>query len=152
MTRYLLDTKVIMRFCNPSDIQHQLATNAISILLAQADECFLTAQVIVEFWVVSTRPTEVNGLGWTVERTRSIIDQLLDRFPLLEESSQIFPNWLNLVTNNKVIGKRTHDTRIIAAAIANRITHLLTFNPSDFTGLSNVVVTHPQELVTVEGN
>jgi predicted nucleic acid-binding protein len=152
MTRYLLDTKVIMRFCNPSDIQHQLATNAISILLAQADECFLTAQVIVEFWVVSTRPTEVNGLGWTVERTRSIINQLLDRFPLLEESSQIFPNWLNLVTNNKVMGKRTHDARIIAAAIANRITHLLTFNPSDFTGLSNVVVTHPQELVTVEGD
>jgi hypothetical protein len=40
----------------------------------------------------------------------------------------------------------------VAAASANGITHLLTFNPSDFTGLSNIVITHPQELVTVEGN
>jgi predicted nucleic acid-binding protein len=152
MTSYLLDTNVVMRFCNPSDVQHQLATDAISRLLAQADECFLATQVIVEFWVVATRPTEVNGLGWTIEQTRSIIDQLLDRFPLLEESPQIFPNWLNVVTTGKVMGKRTHDARIIAAMLANGITHILTFNPSDFTGMSNITIIHPQELVALEGN
>jgi predicted nucleic acid-binding protein len=100
MTRYLLDTNVVMRFCNPSDVQHQLATDTISRLLMQSDECLLVTQVIIEFWVVATRPTQVNGLGWTVEQTRSTIDQLLDRFPFLEESPQIFPNWLNLVTTN----------------------------------------------------
>jgi len=66
MTRYLLDTNVVMRFCNPSDIQHQLATNAISRLLMQSDECSLVAQVVIEFWVVATRPTQVNGLGWSM--------------------------------------------------------------------------------------
>lgn len=152
MTSYLLDTNVVMRLCNPSDVQHQLATDAISRLLTQADECWLVAQVIVEFWVVATRPTEVNGLGWTIEQTRSTIDQLLDRFPLLEESPQIFPNWLNLVTNSKVMGKRTHDARIIASMLANGITNILTFNPSDFTGISNITITHPQDLVALEGN
>jgi predicted nucleic-acid-binding protein len=85
MTRYLLDTNVVLRFCNPSDVQYNLATDAISRLLSQGDECFLTAQVLVELWVVATRPVEVNGLGWAVEETRSTIDQLLNRFPLLEE-------------------------------------------------------------------
>jgi len=146
MTRYLLDTNVVMRFCNPSDVQHQLATDAISRLLMQSDECLLVTQVIIEFWVVATRPTQVNGLGWTVEQTRSTIDQLLDRFSFLEESPQIFPNWLNLVTTNKVMGKRTHDARIIAAMIANGITHLLTFNPSDFAGISSITIVHPQDL------
>jgi predicted nucleic acid-binding protein len=146
MTRYLLDTNVVMRFCNSSDVQHELATDAISHLLMQSDECLLVTQVIIEFWVVATRPTQVNGLGWTVEQTRSTIDQLLDRFPFLEESPQIFPNWLNLVTTSRVMGKRTHDARIIAFMLANGITHLLTFNPSDFAGISGITVTHPQDL------
>lgn len=146
MTRYLLDNNVVMRFCNPSDVQHELAADAISRLLMQSDECLLVTQVIIEFWVVATRPTQVNGLGWTVEQTRSTIDQLLDRFPFLEESPQIFPNWLNLVTTNRVMGKRTHDARIIAAMLANGITHLLTFNPSDFAGISSITIIHPQNL------
>jgi len=84
----------------------------------------LTAQVLVELWVVATRPIAVNGLGWTGEQTRSTIDQLLNRFPLLEESSQIFPNWLDLVTTRKVKGKRTHDARIVAVMLTHEITHL----------------------------
>jgi len=135
-----------MRFCNPSDVQHKLATDAISCLLMQSDECLLVTQVIIEFWVVATRPTQVTGLGWTVEQTRSTIDQLLDRFPFLEESPQIFPNWLNLVTTNRVMGKRTHDARIIAAMLANGITQLLTFNPIDFAGISSITIIHPQNL------
>ncbi|MEB3149600.1 MAG: hypothetical protein VKL60_11310 [Sphaerospermopsis sp.] len=39
MTRYIIDTNVVMRFCNPSDVQHHLATEAISRLLAHEDEC-----------------------------------------------------------------------------------------------------------------
>jgi predicted nucleic acid-binding protein len=145
MTRYLLDTNVVMRFCNPSDVQHKLATDAISRLLMQSDECLLVTQVIIEFWVVATRPTQVNGLGWTIEQTRSTIDQLLDRFPFLEESPQIFPNWLNLVTDNGVMGKRTHDARIIAIMLANGIIHLLTLNPNDLAGISGITIIHSQD-------
>jgi predicted nucleic acid-binding protein len=150
MTSYLLDTNVVMRFCNPADVQYQLATDAIAHLLLRSDECFIATQVIIEFWVVATRPTQVNGLGWTVEQTRSTIDQLIDRFPLLEESPQIFPNWLNLVTTNKIMGKRTHDARMIAAMLANGVTHLVTFNPSDFSGISTITVIRPQDLVLSE--
>lgn len=116
----------------------------------RTDECLLAPQIIVEFWVVATRPPQVNGLGWAVEQTRSTIDQLLDRFPLLQESPQIFPNWLNLVTTNRVMGKRTHDARIVAAMLANGITHLLTFNPVDFAGISNITAIHPQDLASFE--
>lgn len=152
MTRYLLDTNIVMRLCNSSDLQHKLATNAVSRLLMQSDECFLATQVIIEFWVVATRPTQVNGLGWSVEQTRSMIDQLLARFPVLAESRQIFTNWLNLVTTNRVMGKRTHDVRLVAAMLANEMTHLLTFNPSDFAGISSITITHPQDLNPFDTN
>ncbi len=147
MTRYIIDTNVVMRFCNPSDVQHHLATDAISRLLTQGDECFLTAQILVEFWAVATRPVEVNGLGWSVETTRKTIDQVLRRFPLLKDSEDIFPNWLNLVTINKVMGKRTHDVRIVAVMLAYQVTHILTFNPSDFLLTTSIVVVRPQELL-----
>ncbi|VXD13140.1 PilT protein [Planktothrix serta PCC 8927] len=150
MIRYLLDTNVILRFCNPSDVQHDLATEAISYLLNQGDECFLTGQVLIELWVVATRPVEVNGLGWTTEKTRQIIDELLNRFPLLEESPQIFFTWLDLVTTNQVMGKRTHDARLMAVVLANNITHILTFNSSDFAVKSMITVICPQQLVTLK--
>lgn len=35
MTRYLLDTNVVLRFCNPSDIQHGLTTDAVSLFVIQ---------------------------------------------------------------------------------------------------------------------
>jgi predicted nucleic acid-binding protein len=152
MIRYLLDTNVILRFCNPSDVQHDVATEAISYLLNQGDECFLTGQVLIELWVVATRPVEVNGLGWTTEKTRQIIDELLNRFPLLEESPEIFFTWLDLVTTNQVMGKRTHDARLIAVLLANNITHILTFNSSDFAVKSMITVICPQQLVTLKNS
>ncbi|MBR8836780.1 MAG: type II toxin-antitoxin system VapC family toxin [Stigonema ocellatum SAG 48.90 = DSM 106950] len=152
MTKYLLDTNVVLRFSNPSDMQHRLATDAVSFLLGEGNECWLTAQVLVEFWAVATRPLEVNGLGWTIGQTRSTIDKLCERFPKLEESSQIFPNWLDLVTTSKVMGKRTHDARIVAVMLTHEITHLLTFNPSDFAVTSSITIVRPQELIVLEAD
>lgn len=150
MTKYLLDTNIVLRFSNPSDSQHELATAAVSTLLMQSDECYLTAQVLVELWVVATRPANVNGLGWSVKQTRHVIDQLLDRFPMAEEASQIFPTWLNLATANQVVGKRTHDVRIIAVMLTCEISHVLTLNPDDFLDIPGIIVVHPQDIVSLE--
>ncbi|MGB7415020.1 MAG: type II toxin-antitoxin system VapC family toxin [Thermosynechococcaceae cyanobacterium] len=147
MPRYLLDTNVVLRLSNPSDAQHGLVTDAISTLLLQGDECWLTAQILIELWVVATRPTDVNGLGWSIEQTRSIIDQLLDRFPITEEGSLIFTNWLTLVTDNRIKGKRTHDARIASVMLASDVNHILTLNPKDFAGISNITVVQPHEVV-----
>jgi predicted nucleic acid-binding protein len=147
MVKYLLDTNIILRFSNPSDTQHALATKAVAALLMQGDECYLTAQVLIELWVVATRPANVNGLGWSIEQTRNIIDQLLDRFPVADETTQIFPNWLTLVTDHQIKGKRTHDARIVAVMLASGISHILTLNPNDFAGIPDIAIVHPQEIL-----
>lgn len=140
MTKYLLDTNIVLRFSNPSDEQHSVVTEAVSVLLMQADECYLTAQVLIELWVVATRPVDVNGLGWSVEQTRNVIDQMLDRFPMAEETPQIFSNWLDLVTENQIKGKRTHDARIVAVMLTSNISHVLTLNPDDFADMPGIEV------------
>ncbi|ESA34563.1 twitching motility protein [Leptolyngbya sp. Heron Island J] len=147
MTKYLLDTNVVLRFSNPSDSQHDLATEAVATLLFQGNECYLTAQVLIELWVVATRPVDVNGLGWSVEQTHDVIEQLLNRFPMADETSQIFPSWFALVTDNQIKGKRTHDARVMAVMLTSGMSHILTLNPNDFSGVPGISIVHPQQIL-----
>ena len=97
--------------------------------------------------MVATRPINVNGLGWSVEQTCNVIDQLIERFPVAEEIPQIFSTWLTLVTENQIQGKRAHDARIVAVMLASGISHVLTLNPTDFSGIPGIAVVHPQEII-----
>ena len=120
MTRYLIDTNVLLRSAVGTSARNPVAAGAISILLARGDELLLAPQVLMEFWSVATRPVAVNGLGWPVDVVRSEIDKLLDQFPLLPETPAVFGEWLRLVTDHRVIGKQVHDTRLVAMMITIR--------------------------------
>ncbi|MCZ7671733.1 MAG: type II toxin-antitoxin system VapC family toxin [Chloroflexi bacterium] len=150
MTTYLLDTNIILRFSNPSDAQHELVANSVAAILANGDECYLAPQVLIEMWVVATRPTDVNGLGWSTTYTRNIIEQLMQRFPIAEELPQLFPTWLELVSTQQISGKRTHDARIVALMKTASIEHILTLNPSDFSNIPDITVVHPRNVMDGE--
>jgi predicted nucleic acid-binding protein len=147
MALYLLDTNVVLRLANADDVQHEMVSEAVSRILAQEQECCLVAQVLIEFWVVSTRPVEVNGLGWTAPYSEESIAQLLNRFPLLEDRPEIFTLWQQLVATNNIVGKRAHDVRITAAMLTHGITHLLTFNTQDFIQVPGITVAAPQSVM-----
>ncbi|MEC4818445.1 MAG: type II toxin-antitoxin system VapC family toxin [Scytonema sp. PMC 1069.18] len=148
MTAYLLDTNILLRMSDGNSQFHLLAGKATAKLLIQGHQVYITSQNIIEFWVVATRPVEVNGLGWTAEKTRTEIEQLLSQFPLLEETPQVFSRWLNYVTAYKVMGKRVHDARLIAVMLEHGVTHLLTFNTDDFSNREGIVIVHPQIVMT----
>ncbi|KPQ35419.1 MAG: PIN domain [Phormidesmis priestleyi Ana] len=77
----------------------------------------------------------------------SVIEQLLSRFPIADETSQIFPSWFALVNDHQIKGKRTHDARIVAVMLTSGISHILTLNPNDFFGVPGITVVHPHEVV-----
>lgn len=146
MARYILDTNVVLRLANPDDNLNRLVTDAIVTLLTAESECYLIPQVLIEFWVVVTRPTQVNGLGWSPLQAATAMSQLLERFPFLEDQPEIFAIWRQLVLSHSVMGKRAHDTRIAAAMVTHSITHLLTFNIQDFIQIPGITVTSPQQI------
>ncbi len=145
ITKYLLDTNILLRASDLNALQHPLARDAIYQLLIQGNQCCLTLQILVEFWVVATRPTDVNGFGWTFQRTMEQISQFLSRFIVLEENAQILENWLKLVALYEIKGKRTHDIRLIAVMQSHGITHLLTFNPRDFICPAGLKIISPDQ-------
>jgi predicted nucleic acid-binding protein len=150
MVAYLLDTNILLRMSDGNSPTHLLAGEATAKLLMQGHQVYITSQNMIEFWVVATRPVEVNGLGWSAEQTRSEVEQIVSQFPLLEETQEIFTHWLNYVTANKVMGKRVHDARLIAVMLAHGVTHLLTFNTDDFRNKEGIVIVHPQAVIRTE--
>ena len=44
------------------------------------------------------------------------------------------------------MGKQAHDARLVAAMIAHRLTHLLTFNTDDFKRFSEITVVAPRSI------
>ncbi|MBD1824176.1 PIN domain-containing protein [Cyanobacteria bacterium FACHB-DQ100] len=147
MAQYLLDTNILLRLSDPASPDQTRMFATIAQILTQGDQCCITAQVLIELWVVATRPTNVNGLGWTIEQTENAIVRLSAQFSFLRETEAIYPTWRNLVTAHRVKGKRTHDLRLIAVMQTHVVTHLLTLNPRDFPDVLGITIVHPQDLL-----
>jgi predicted nucleic acid-binding protein len=151
MNAYLFDTNIWLRAVQRESPHHALAVNALAALLARGDAIYLTAQNLIEFWSVASRPSEANGLGWPVTTVRQEVDQLLAQFPLLEETPAIFAYWRQLVTDHQITSRRVHDARLVAAMLAHGVTHLLTFNGDDFRAYDEIAVVAPADVLTDPG-
>ncbi|MCP6762090.1 MAG: hypothetical protein NHB32_25830 [Fischerella sp. CENA71] len=73
MTDYLLDTNILLRSRDISSPDYNLVDCTIRYLISNNHQCFITPQVLIELWVVATRPVAVNGLGWTSEETERAV-------------------------------------------------------------------------------
>ena len=129
---YLLDTNVITRIANPMDAQHPVAKNAVEMLLAQGEALYVTPQNLIEFRVIATRPTDANGLGWSMADTESWTAKFEAMFGMLTENGLIFLHWKTLMNVTGTIGKPAHDGRLASVAHVYGVPHILTFNVKDF--------------------
>lgn len=132
MNAYLLDTNILLREANTSDVKHTLVHTALTTLHLSGVILYLTPQVLIEFRNVATRPVQYNGLGMSASEVESETERFKRIFPLLPETTIIFPAWELIVKTNAVIGKQVHDARLVAVCKAAGIDHLLTFNVQDF--------------------
>lgn len=89
---YLADTNVVARWVLPNDPQYPTIRQALFILQARRKIVDITAQVLVEFHALATRPAEANGLGWTAADARNEAHKIEAVFPLLPEVDTIYPH------------------------------------------------------------
>jgi predicted nucleic acid-binding protein len=146
MSDYLLDTNILLRSRDLASPDYNLVDRTIRYLISNKHRCFMTSQVLIEFWVVATRPVSVNGLRWTPEETELAVQMLINQFEWLEETPDIFRIWLSLATTQRISGKRIHDLRIQAVALAHNISHILTLNPKDFVAVEGITIVHPNSI------
>lgn len=142
MPAWLIDTNVLLRSVQQESIHFESADRAIRILAASPDDIYISMQNVAEFWCVATRPSDVNGLGWSVEMAANEIEALSQRF-LIIPGENIFDIWFHLVKTHDVRGKKVHDTRLVAVMKAHNIENLLTFNTDDFKLYKEINAVHP---------
>jgi hypothetical protein len=118
---YLADTNIYLR----------LVSKAVASLLQAGNTLLIASQSVYEFWAVATRPVAANGLGWSTQQTRSVVDWLTTEFELVPDSPDAYMHWLELVTTHSVSGKPTH---------------LLNSNGIDFNWYTEINAVHPSEV------
>ena len=123
------------------------AKEAVAELLANGEDVHVVPQIIVEFWVVCTRPVGDNGLGLSAAETDVEITKILSLMNLLPDTPKLFQVWRELVVRYSVIGKPAHDTRIAAAMIVHGIDNIITFNDGDFRRYSEITALTPKEVI-----
>jgi predicted nucleic acid-binding protein len=133
---HLVDTSVLARLANTTDALHAVAIRAVVELHQRGDVLHITAQNLVEFRNLATRPKAVNGLGLLAVDAEAKTAVFEGKFPLLAETPDIYPAWKSLVGALGVIGKRVHDARLVAVCHVHRVTHLLTFNVAHFVRMA----------------
>jgi predicted nucleic acid-binding protein len=144
---YLMDPNVLGRLANRTDAQHGVASQAVVELHRRGEVLHVTPQVLVEFRNVATRPISLNGLGISTVDAEAQAAGFEAAFVLLAETPDIYPAWKALVGALGIIGKQVHDARLVAVCHVHAVTHLLTFNVSDFVRMAGlrpgVVVVDP---------
>jgi predicted nucleic acid-binding protein len=145
---YLSDTNILLRSAQPAHPMHAEAVAAVEALLNSGEAVCIVPQNIVEFWGVATRPAQHNGLGLTPTEADQEVIRLETLLTLLPETPAIYSHWRQLVVAHAVSGVQVHDARLVAAMQAHGLTHVLTFNTTDFQRYAGITVVHPQDLLT----
>lgn len=129
---YLIDTNVLLRVLHSTDSLSPLAETVVRELLSNGHELHATTQNFIEFWNVSTRPINRNGMGLSPANAIGLLLKAERLFPLLLDLPTVYAEWRELVVNYGVSGVQVHDARLVATMLVHGVTHILTFNTSDF--------------------
>jgi predicted nucleic acid-binding protein len=140
---FAVDTNVLLLSIDDGHAAQPVAQNGLLGLRNQGETLSVFPQNLVEFWAVATRPIANNGLGWSVDRAKEELENLKYLFEVLSDTGAVFSEWERLVVHHRVAGKQSHDARLVAAMLVHDVTHLITFNTSDFKRYDEITVVDP---------
>ena len=118
MPEWTADTNIRLRRGDPAHEMFPVATRAVEGSLT-SDEIYLLPQIVTEFWRVATAAaSQRGGFGWDTAKADLKVQQ------------------------------QVYDARIVAAMLADNITHLITFNKDGFQRDTawGITAVHPDEM------
>jgi predicted nucleic acid-binding protein len=130
--RVLLDTSVLVRAIVPGDPLLPQVAKRIEELESTGFQPCVAPQVVYEFWVVTTRPTAANGRGFSTAEAMKDVRAILELFPCDPDPPTLLAKWLDLCEHHEVLGKPSHDARLVAYMIEHEIGSLMTLNAAHF--------------------
>lgn len=110
-------------------------------------EWFICAQVIIEYWVVATRPRTANGMGLSAAEAQQDLSDFTAVFSCLPEPPDMADRWREVVSRHHVLGRPAHDARLVALMQAHDVKQLLTLNTGDFARYGEIESRTPRQML-----
>jgi predicted nucleic acid-binding protein len=139
----LVDTNILIRYLDVEDVLHRQTSSALTQLRPVGHDLVIAPQCIYEFWAVSTRPVDKNGLGLKPSSAAVAIKNFAAALSRLDDPINLYDEWLRIVSSQKVSGKESHDARLVAFMGLHGIQHLLTYNVTDFSRYTYISLVDP---------
>ena len=139
-SQLFVDTNILLTATDESRPLHWDAMQILDGSFGQRLRLAASGQVLREYLVVATRPTEVNGLGLSVADAVANIDQFARHLDLCDETVAVSTRLRQLALDHDLQGKRLHDANIVATMSVHGIPTLLTQNGSDFAPFRDIAV------------
>ena len=144
---FAVDTNVLLRSIEDGHVAQPIAKNGLFALRDRGEILSIFPQNLIEFWAVATRSVTNNGLGLGIAEAEVELISLKTLFALLPDTPEIFSEWEKIVLQYQVSGKQAHDARLVAAMSVHNLTHLLTFNTTDFKRFTAINAVSPQSAI-----
>ena len=139
-SQLFVDTNVLLTATDKSRPLYAAATRILDGSLGQDLQLAVSGQVLREYLVVATRPTEVNGLGLSVPDALANIEEFAHHLNLYDETVAVSTRLRQLALDHDLRGKRLHDANIVATMAVHGIPTLLTQNGDDFAPFRDIVI------------
>ena len=140
---WAVDTNILKHLTQPGTPEHAKAKRAVELLWTRGERPVTLAQCMIEFWGFLTRPSLRDaaaipnpGLGLSVAKAEIELQKVDRLFGCYADTAVLYAEWRRIVVLYEVKGKQVHDAHIAAAAHMHGISHLLTYNVTDFTRYS----------------
>lgn len=142
----MVDTNVLLSASNKARPDHEASLRVFSRTLEQGIHAAVCGQILREYLVAATRPTEGNGLGMTANEALKNVAWFRSRLVYFEEPEAVHYELCALIEASGVSGKRIHDANIVALMRYAGIKAIITNNADDFRSFGNITVIEPSAL------
>lgn len=135
-----VDTNILLTATDESRPLHSAATQILDGSFGEDLRLGSSGQVLREYLVVATRPSEVNGLGLSLPDALANVDEFARHLDLYDETVAVSTRLRQLALDHDLRGKRLHDANIVATMFVHGISTLLTQNGSDFAPFGDIAI------------
>lgn len=93
--------------------------------------------------MVTTRGTEVNGLGLDIAHALANVAAFKGRCRFLAEDREVAERWYELLDDVACSGKQVHDANLVATCLVHGVPAIVTANEGDFERIESLVEVTP---------
>jgi predicted nucleic acid-binding protein len=136
----LLDTNILIHGNQETSPHYTTITQRLIEFADNNEELAICPQVLYEFYVTATRPSDSRGgLGMSNDEALEQIQKFQSIYNFINDPDNLFTTWTQLMINYGAMGTSGHDARLVAFMQVHAIEHIYTMNPKHFNRYADII-------------